>query len=134
MSIECGVCERDLRSGHAPTCTRRQLAPNRKPAVKRAPGTPRCTHTRHKSYEEIKAQCEQLGLSFNDTLYKSWESDHVVIEGGGARVLYDTFNGRFFGKTDTGVVFHLDTTEHDAEPWFQALLDFFLAGRKETTT
>ena len=119
MSIECGECEHDLRGGHATTCSRAK---------------PKLTHTGHKNYEQIKAQCKQLGITLNDKLYKEGNSDFVFLEGGGARVYYSSFNGRFFGTTDLGVEFSSDSTEHDHEPWFQTLLDFFLEGRKEPTT
>lgn len=116
MSIECGECEQDLRGGHAPSCSR---------------ATPPRTHTGHKSYDQIKAQCKQLGLTLRDTLYRDGSSNFVVIEGGDARVHYCTSNGHFFGFTDQDVKFDSDNTVHDQEPWFQQLLDFFLEGRKE---
>lgn len=114
MSIECGECEQDLRGGHAATCSRAK---------------PPTTHTGHKSFDEIKAQCEQLGLVFRDKAHKDG-SDFVIVEGGGARVYFNTITGFFFGTTDTGVVFNNENTDHDHEPWFQQLLDFFLVGRK----
>jgi hypothetical protein len=89
------------------------------------------THTGHKSHKQIKAQCKALGLTFRDTLWQEDRSDHVIVEGGGARVYYNTFNGCFFGTTDLGVEFSCETSAYDAEPWFQTLLDFFLEGRKE---
>lgn len=89
------------------------------------------THIRCKSFEEIKAQCEVLGLTLKSKLYTDDHADHVMVEGGGARVYYNTTNGVFFGTTDLGVEFASDSDAHDHEPWFQTLLDFFLVGRIE---
>lgn len=114
MSIECGECEQDLRGGHAPGCSRAK---------------PPTTHTGHKSYDEIKAQCEQLGLTLLDKNYNDG-SDFIIVEGGGGRAYYNTVTGYFFGTTDTGVDFSSEQKRHDHEPWFQQLLDFFLVGRK----
>lgn len=115
MSIECGECEQDLRGGHAPGCSRAK---------------PPFTHTGHKSYDEIKAQCKQLGLTLRDNAYNKQGSDFIVVEGCGGRAYYNTTTGNFFGTTDTGVEFDNEKTTHDHEPWFQQLLDFFLVGRK----
>jgi hypothetical protein len=89
------------------------------------------THLGCKTYEQIKAQCQALGLTLKDKLYSADHADHVIIEGGGARVYYNTTNGVFFGTTDLGVEFASDNNAHDHEPWFQTLLDFFLVGRIE---
>lgn len=86
------------------------------------------TFLRHKTYEEIKAQCKEQGLRFGDVLYLNHGYDTVSIkraEGALDQVVYNTVNGRFFGNTDYGLRFSSDYVEHDGEPWFQALLDFF---------
>lgn len=85
----------------------------------------------HKTAEQIKAQCTQLGLKFYDQLYQDHKSDFVVIEGGGARAYYSDFNGTFFGTTDTGIEFDSRETAHEGEQWFQDLLDFFMVVRAE---
>jgi hypothetical protein len=78
----------------------------------------------NKSREQVKAQCKALGLVFDEAAYKAG-SDVTRICGGGASVCWISFNGRFFGPTDTGVEFSSDSTKHEDEPWFQALLSFF---------
>jgi len=74
----------------------------------------------------IARQCVQAGLSFNDELYRKRGWDTIRIDcPSGAHVIYNTFNGNFFGKTDRGVVFDSKSTKHENKPWFQALLSFF---------
>lgn len=82
---------------------------------------------RIKTLKEIKAQCKRLSLSFDDYLYRKHGHDHVCIRGGGAMVLYSSPTGNFFGTTDKGVQFDSKSDEHEAEPWFQTLLEFFYA-------
>lgn len=74
---------------------------------------------------DIRDQCRAEGLLWDDKAFRTRGSDHIVISGGGARVFFNTFNGRFFGTTDTGVSFNSDSTEHEECPWFQSLLAFF---------
>jgi hypothetical protein len=53
-------------------------------------------------------------------------------------IALNTFNGRFYGKRvklDGVNVVHVhhissDSTEHEKEPWFQALLEFFYTDDK----
>lgn len=78
-----------------------------------------------KTLKVIKAQCKAARITFDDYLYRKKGNDHVRVIGGGATVLFNSFNGRFFGTTDKGVTFNSDSTEHESEPWFQALLAFF---------
>jgi hypothetical protein len=78
----------------------------------------------NKSRDQVKAQCEALGLEFDDAKYERG-SDFTTIRGGGAEVIWSSFNGRFFGTTDEGVEFSSDDTQHDDQPWFQLLLAFF---------
>lgn len=89
------------------------------------------THQWHKSYDQIKEQCIQLGLTLSDSLYLKGQSDYVIVEGGGARAYYSSSNGHFFGTTDQGVEFDCFNATHDGEPWFQTLLDFFLWKREQ---
>lgn len=82
-----------------------------------------------KKLDVIKSQCNAAGIRFDDTRYRQHGDDHVLIAGGGAHVLYNTFNGKFFGITPTGVEFDSSGTQHEHEPWFQALLSFFYVER-----
>lgn len=80
---------------------------------------------RHLSYTELKKACALQGLNLNATKYLIDGWDTVVVEGGGARVIYNTFNGNFFGTTPEGMEFDSQSAEHDGHDWFQALLNFF---------
>lgn len=90
----------------------------------------------------IKQQCEAAGVAVDDYGFRKVGNDHICLgiasrkrpDGTpfvlatapiGAYVMFNTFNGRFFGVTDKGVHFSSSSTEHEAEPWFQALLSFF---------
>lgn len=83
------------------------------------------TFTGHKTYEQIKAQCEQLGLELLDKLRKEAAADHICVSGGGGYVWFNTVNGKFWGETDQGIEFDSSSTVFENEPWFQQLLAFF---------
>lgn len=83
----------------------------------------------NKALDVIKAQCASLGLDYNDTLHRAGH-DYIVItsvkgDNYSGQVLYNTFNGKFFGTTPDGTQFDSNETEHEREEWFQALLSFF---------
>ena len=98
-----------------------------------------------KSHDEIQHQCEnppQQGMlpeppvPFNDHLYRERGYDTVVVGDINDRryghVIYNTFNGRFFGTTPMlegawppGVDFNSNSAKFDSQPWFAALLEFF---------
>lgn len=75
--------------------------------------------------DELQAACDAQGLHLNRHLYDTQGYDYVVVSGGGARVVFNTFNGHFSGTTPDGTEFDSDKTDHDHEPWMQGLLDFF---------
>lgn len=79
----------------------------------------------NKTLEQLRAQCAALNLELDTLRHDQDGDDHIVVRGGGAEVFFSTFNGKFFGTTDTGVAFDSDSTEHEEEPWFQQLLSFF---------
>lgn len=87
------------------------------------------TFAGNKKLADIKRQCKECGIQFDDANFKKG-SDFVVIrtkrnDNSSGVVLYNTFNGNFTGTTDKGIDFDSQRTEHEAEPWFQALLSFF---------
>lgn len=84
-----------------------------------------------KPLEVIQQQCAEQGLVFNDRLYREQGWDTVLIQGGDAQVVYNTFNGRFFGWTPNGEAFSSDECVHEDEPWFQALLSFFYVEKQQ---
>jgi hypothetical protein len=91
----------------------------------------------------IKQQCAAAGVAVDDYNFRKHGHDFIGLGIAASKtrpdgspvvpdlakpsgyVLFNTFNGRFFGKTDKGVPFSSDSAEHEAEPWFQALLSFF---------
>jgi hypothetical protein len=78
----------------------------------------------NKTRDQVKAQCKAAGVKFDESRYLQG-SDWTTLSGGGAQVLWSSWNGKFFGTTDTGIEFNSDSDEHDDKPWMQALLDFF---------
>ena len=54
-------------------------------------------------------------------------ADSITIRGGGAYVVYNVTNGNFYGETPDGVEFE-NASMLDGTPWFDALLNFFMAG------
>lgn len=79
----------------------------------------------NKPLATIREQCKAQGVSVDDSLLSQGQSDYIVLTGGGARVLYNTFNGGFFGTTPNGTKFSADSNEHEACEWFQQLMAFF---------
>lgn len=80
----------------------------------------------NKPLSTIRRQCLNAGLGWNDARYREEGWDTIRIDcPSGAYVIYNAFNGKFFGKTDDGRQFDSSGTAHDKEPWFQALLSFF---------
>lgn len=79
----------------------------------------------NKPLDVIKQQCKDQGIVFDDERWRVYGDDYVRISGGGCWVLYNTFNGSFFGETPDGTDFSNDSDEHEDQPWFQALLSFF---------
>lgn len=71
----------------------------------------------------IRAQCKQQGVQFDDSHWKHG-SDFVTLRSPGACVMFNTFNGRFFGRTPDGIEFD-GADKRDGTPWFDALLRFF---------
>ena len=92
---------------------------------------PKTKFARHKTYKEIKQQCRKQKVPLNDNLYvtKGWDTILVGakdrVDRNGGWVIYNTFNGRFFGKTPAGKNFNSDETRWDKSEWMQALLNFF---------
>jgi len=94
---------------------------------------------RVKTLDEIRVQCEEQGLELNTTLYDMGQSDYVKISSTDgkteAKVLFSTFNGRFFGTVGAGGPgrdFHSDDASLDGTPWFDSLLRFFYADELPT--
>lgn len=83
---------------------------------------------RHKTLDEIRKQCQEHGVPLNTRLYdeRGYDTVFVGIGPDSGFAIYNTFNGRFFGRTPDGVEFTSDEDTHDSEPWMQALLNFFM--------
>jgi len=84
----------------------------------------------------IQEQCLAAGIDFVDDLWR--QGDDCISIWTKAKdkslgyVIYNTFNGCFFGKTPEGepygpqgLCFNSDNSTFEEEPWFQALLSFF---------
>jgi len=79
-----------------------------------------------RSLTEIKQLCAEQNVPLDDTRHKRFADDHVLVgDKTSGYALFNTFNGRFFGKTPEGVSYSSDSDTHENEAWFQALLNFF---------
>lgn len=84
------------------------------------------TFAGNKPIATIFEQCQAQGLEVVRTSYDRG-GDHIGISGGGCTVVYNVFNGRFWGDTPSGDEFSSDSVAHETDAWFQALLAFFYA-------
>jgi hypothetical protein len=90
-----------------------------------------------KSLVILRAQAKKAGVKVDDHAFRRG-ADRVYFKSPGVLIALNTFNGRFYGKRVKleGVdVVHVhdissDSTEHEKEPWFQALLEFFYTDNK----
>lgn len=91
------------------------------------------TFARHKTFDEVAAQCKAQGVRFDAYQYRVNGADTIVVggplvlpykKGSPAYVVYNTTNGRFSGRTHKGLTFS-ESSDFDDRPWFQALLAFF---------
>lgn len=86
---------------------------------------------RVKTIAEITEQCHQQKLVLDTTEFHKG-GDFIVVRGRqdqsdkGAYAIFNVVNGRVIGETDQGLHFNSDETTFESEPWFQALLAFFL--------
>lgn len=82
--------------------------------------------SRHLTHDELKKQCKKLKVPFDDHLYRERGWDTVVVgELSGAHVIYNVWNGKFFGRTPHGRSFSSSDTNWKNAPWFWKLLNFF---------
>ena len=116
---------------------------------------------------QIKLQCVAAGVAFDDYGFRKSGHDYIALgvedktemraDGSplvrtatskvGGWVMFNTFNGTFYGETPKkrdwhhplvskfcpppGVEFNSRSTEFEAEPWFQALLSFFYVEKEQ---
>ena len=86
-----------------------------------------------KTLDLIRSQCASGGHKFDDLLYRTKGDDHVkVVMQDGTDVLFNSFNGRFFGTRANGLSFNSDTSKHDKTKWFSDLLGFFYTTEKRS--
>lgn len=78
-----------------------------------------------KPLQVIRDQCKAAGVFINDDVYVQDSSDYILLVGGGAQVLFNTFNGNFSGITPDGIRFASASNKHEQCEWFQQLLAFF---------
>lgn len=81
---------------------------------------------RHRTHDEIVALCKKHKVPLDDSLYlqRGWDTILVGTKDLGY-VIYNTWNGKFFGTTDKGTPFDSCSTRHDRTEWMQKLLHFF---------
>lgn len=98
------------------------------------------TFHRFRTASELRTLCRDLGIRFDDSRHRNDGADTVVVGGpicrdkeGACWVIYNVYNGTFFGRTDKGVEFSSSSTLHEDEPWFQQLLEFFYVERTAAT-
>lgn len=101
-----------------------------------------------KPLKTIIDQCKAAGVAVDDYNFRHFGHDRIalgvargkrpdgtpfvpLVNPAGAFVMFNTFNGTFFGTTDKGVEFDSSSTTHEAAPWFQALLSFFYVEKGE---
>lgn len=84
------------------------------------------TFARHKTLEEVQAQCEALGVPLDMRLYEGGDDCVTVGDPENGYAIYNVVNGRFFGKNDLGLDFNSDDSCYDDHGWYQQLLNFFM--------
>lgn len=93
---------------------------------------------RHRTVAEVKTLGKKMGFTINTQRYDRNGDDHIVIHGDFVGhelpVLYNCVNGRFFGELPDGEMFSSDSTAFDGQPWFDAMLNFFLVPVSDTVT
>lgn len=104
------------------------------------------TFTGNRKLVDIIANAKAQGVAVDDYNFRLRGADHIAFGNASGKrpdgsplvscgvvgpfVLYNTFNGKFFGRTDKGVDFDSSSTVHEREPWFQQLLEFFYTCEK----
>ena len=86
---------------------------------------------RHRTLSELKAVCKAKRWTVETDRYDKFGDDHVVVKftvktlGGPVRgyFLFNTINGRFFGKLRSGEEFDSQKCDHETKRWFQILLE-----------
>lgn len=98
-----------------------------------------------KKLDVIKARCAAAGVAVDDWGFRTLGRDYICLGVANAKrpdgspfvyasrtaewphacVMFNTFNGTFFGETDKGVAFNSSSTKYEEKAWFQKLLTFF---------
>lgn len=89
--------------------------------------------TRHRTLDELRVLCAERGIDLNTERYDTRLEDHVCLRGTfadvDAWVIYNTFNGLFFGKTISGGTTKFnECSQLDGEAWYAAILDLLFVG------
>ena len=77
----------------------------------------------NRTLTEIKKRCSKLGVIVDDSAFKNG-SDYLKVFGPNFHVLFNTFNGQFFGDFK-GKNFDSSDASLDDQDWFNQLLDLF---------
>jgi len=90
--------------------------------------------THHVTLTVLKKRCAEKGLAIDTTKHDRDFSDYVTVSGALAGMdfvlIFNTFNGQFFGATEDKREFS-ETSTLDAEPWYAAILDLLFVGEME---
>jgi hypothetical protein len=85
------------------------------------------TYLRHKTLDELKAQCAACGVKIFSDCFELGMRDDVVVSfpDGGAVVIYKPFTGHFKGIKERGIGFSNHSKRYENEDWYQELMEFF---------
>lgn len=86
---------------------------------------------RVRSPDQIQQTCVERGWKWDSRKHDEEGFDHIridfALEAVSGHLLFNAFNGRFFGELKTGVRFDSNVATHEACDWFQELLKVFYA-------
>jgi hypothetical protein len=84
------------------------------------------TFERHKNVAELRAECHHRAWLLDSRRYDKHGDDHVrimfIAHGVVGTMLFNTFNGKFFGETEEGQSFDSSDASLDGQAWFAELL------------
>jgi hypothetical protein len=85
------------------------------------------TYIRHKTLDELKAQCAACGVKIFSDCFELGMRDDVVVSfpDGGATVIYKPITGYFVGAIKGGIGFTNHSARFENERWYQDLMEFF---------
>lgn len=98
--------------------------------------TPAPAYARHRTVDEVVALATAQGIAVDTRKHDDTGHDYITVHMPGPTgevvpVLYNTVNGRFFhASADVVHSFTSDTTDHDGQPWFDAMRALFYVNQE----